>query len=108
MADSWYSIIRSIGAESGFVLLRLKGRRDVTLSVEEALDRAIAIEKLTTENTITHRTTKELYTALMEAALAARQQQASMLREGLYVDFALKQNQLRHVELYKVQRAIRG
>lgn len=107
MASSWYSLIKHVDAEAGFVLIHLNSSDPaVVLSVEEALDRAEAINGLKVENQITHNQVKELYIAFMEATLLARRQQASMMKENKYVDFALKNRHLRQLELYNAQRGI--
>lgn len=103
-----YDRVRKISAVNGFVVIRPKGEEDITITVEEALDRAEAIRGMTTENEFNHNTTKEMLKELMEAILAARRQQKALLDAGYYVEFALKREHVRALEIYKATRAIRG
>lgn len=104
MASDYYSLIRSIEADKGEVIIVLTDCSDsppISITVDEALDRAEALKTLTLENTLRHRQVREIYDAFIGAAVKARAQQAVMSRNGEFVDFRLKERHRRKLELQR-------
>lgn len=101
MIDS-YGLIDNIFAEKGNVVIQFSDRgytRTNTMTVDEALDRSEAIKSMTTENEVRHGQTVELADWLLRAAAEARSQQAKMIKNGEFVDFRIKEKNLRMLEL---------
>jgi len=106
---SYYNIIRHIRADAGFVVIDYVvngSMQSKTISVDEALDRAEAIRGLTAEAEKTQGLNRELYTDFLEAVAEARRQQVKLLNEGKYVDFRLKEANVRKLEAYLAGRHI--
>ncbi len=96
-----------ISADKGFIVVHTSDGATRTITVNEALDRAAAIKTLLQENAATQGKTMEIYKGFMEACLEARRQQETLKKEvSEYVDFSLKNEQMRELELYAAKRAI--
>lgn len=99
---NWYAVLGRIYAQEGFVIIEQKvdgGTRDITLTVDEAMDRAVAIQNIEGDPNA-----KELARQLMDASAQARRQVDEMKRKdpgGDYVEVQLKEETLRRMELFK-------
>jgi hypothetical protein len=106
---NWYSIIKGFLAEGGHVVILLNvDPWAKIITVDEALDRADALRGMLEENTTTHRMTADIHNNLMEVTLEAVRQQESLRREGKYVEYALRNNHLRQLELYRASKRVTG
>jgi len=102
---SYISCIKKIEAVGGFVVLTVhtaQDRKKITITIQEALDRAEAIKMMTTEDE-KHKKSQVLYAAFMDVAMTAKEQLLEMDAEEL-VEQGLDEQELRRLEVYSINR----
>lgn len=106
MADDYFSVIKSVDAVAGNVVLTITKDHHThynTITVNEAIDRAEAISGMLMEDEKRQGQSAELLKALMDAACEARVQQSAMEKSGSFVDFRMKEKNLRHLEVHRAR-----